>query len=1023
MQGIYDLITSFLPAIQPKKSLNQTMKHTKRTGFVGQAFLLILLLWTPLLSAGQGSGAIAGRIVDKGNQPIIGANVTVKGSTTGSATDLNGNYSIGSLKPGNITLDVSYLGYKTQSISVTVRSSGVTTANFTLTEDAQLLQEAVIVGYGTTQTRDLTGAVTAIPSKVFQQGNFSTPEQLVIGKTPGVRITNNSGLPGGGSVIRIRGGSSLNASNDPLIVIDGVPVDNGGIAGAANPLALINPEDIETFTVLKDASAAAIYGSRAANGVILITTKKGAASDRVRVELTTNSSAKQITRTVNVLDTAQLKQLIREKGTNAQKNLLNQPSANNATDWQSEIYQLALINDINLTLSGGIKDLPYRLGFERYDEQGNLRTGKLERTGLNLNISPKIGPYLKVDLNTKYFNLQNRFADGGAIGSAVVFDPSRPVKRDTSAYNGYFEWANNAQPLQLATKNPMGLLNQKEDRSSVNRFIGNVLLDFETPGLSDLHFFLNLGGDYSSSTGSVVIDSNAAAVWTRRGVNNQYAMTKTNRLIDTYFNYKKELKSLLSSMDVTGGYSFQHWSTESPTFPDINQRGDTIQKPNPFDFFTENALMSFYGRLNYTFLDHYLLTATLRADGSSRFAPENRWGLFPSVAFAWRMSDLGFFSQIPSISNMKLRIGWGVTGQQDGIGDYSYLANYSQSTPSAYYQFGNNFLPMLRPQGFDANLKWEETSSTNIGLDYGFFKNRINGSIDYYKKKTYDLLAVIPTIAGTNFSDLILTNVGDLENEGVEWNINAVAIDNKEMNLEFGFNATWNRTTITKLTRVPDSTNQGILVGGISGGVGNTIQIHSVGFTPNTFYMYRQIYGSDGRPLEGKYWAPNGKDTISSPTAKDLRKDKNHIPTVYLGFFSNLRYKKWNAGFSMRAELGRYMYNNVNSNNGTLAGTGGSLGFINNITTDYLNTGFRLNQLKSDYYLERADFLRMDNLFVGYDFGKPFGNDLAFRLSASIQNVFVITNYSGVDPEIFGGIDNNIYPRARVYSVNLNFKF
>nr|MBM3932442.1 SusC/RagA family protein [Sphingomonadales bacterium] len=506
----------------------------------------ILMLFLPWVSLGQGSGSISGRIVDKSNQPIVGANVTVKGSSTGSATDLNGNYRIGNLRPGNVTLDVSYLGYKTQSISLTVRSSGVTTANFTLTEDAQLLQEAVIVGYGTTQTRDLTGAVTAIPSKVFQQGNFSTPEQLVIGKTPGVRITNNSGLPGGGSVIRIRGGSSLNASNDPLIVIDGVPVDNGGIAGAANPLALLNPEDIETFTVLKDASAAAIYGSRAANGVILITTKKGAASDRVRVELTTNSSAKQITRTVNVLDTAQLKQLIRERGTNAQKSLLNQPSANNATDWQSEIYQLALINDINLTLSGGIKDLPYRLGFERYDEQGNLRTGKLERTGLNLNLSPKIGPYLKVDLNTKYYNLQNRFADGGAIGSAVFFDPTRPVRIDTSAYMGYYEWSDLTRPKLLAARNPVSLLNNKFDESNVNRFIGNALFDFAIPNFNNLHLFLNIGADYAKGAGTVIIDSNAAAAFINPGlgkskgggVNNQYENTRTNQLIDAYFNYK-----------------------------------------------------------------------------------------------------------------------------------------------------------------------------------------------------------------------------------------------------------------------------------------------------------------------------------------------------------------------------------------------------------------------------------------------------------------------------------------------------
>jgi len=418
-----------------------------------------------------------------------------------------------------------------------------------------------------------------------------------------------------------------------------------------------------------------------------------------------------------------------------------------------------------------------------------------------------------------------------------------------------------------------------------------------------------------------------------------------------------------------------------------------------------------------------LVTATLRSDGSSRFSPETRWGLFPSVAAAWRISEMAPFVGSNTISNLKLRLGWGRTGQQDGIGDYGYVAAYTESTPSAQYQFGESFFSMLRPQGYDANLKWEETASTNVGIDFGFWNNRVNGAIDYYKKKTYDLLAVIPTIAGTNFSDLLLTNVGDLENEGVEMNLNLVAIDQKNTNLEFGINATWNRTEITKLTRVPDSSSQGILVGGIAGGVGNTIQIHSVGFAPYTFYMYRQIYGEDGKPIEGKYWAPNGTDTISSPTAKHLQKGKNPIPATYLGFFSNLRMKKWTAGFSMRAELGRYVYNNVNSNGANLAATGGSLGFINNVPVDYLNTNFRLAQLKSDYYLEKADFLRLDNIFVGYDFGRPFGNNLALRATASVQNVFVLSKYSGIDPEIFGGIDNNIYPRARVYSLGLNVKF
>lgn len=501
---------------------------------------------------------------------------------------------------------------------------------------------------------------------------------MVVGKTPGVRITQNSGVPGGGSVIRIRGGSSLNASNDPLIVIDGVPVDNGGIAGAANPLALINPEDIESFTVLKDASAAAIYGSRAANGVILITTKR-AASGKFSIELSTNSSAKQIIRTIDVLDTAQLKDVIRRLGSNRQKTLINEPSANSSTDWQEEIYQMALINDVNLTLSGGSKALPYRVGLERYDEQGNLRTGKLERSGVNINLTPKLlNNHLKVDLNAKYYHIKNRFADGGAIGSAVVFDPTRPVRRDTSAYNGYFEWANAARPLDLSPRNPVGLLNQKDDRSGVNRALGNVLFDYEMPGLKDLHLFLNLGVTFRAAREPYsLIPPLLRPGYAKESTTNTACRSRIScwKLISTI----KEIGGQQQHR-FHGGYSFQRWNTFSPAFPDLNVKGDTIQQAAPNDFETENALMSFYGRMNVNIGEKFLVTATLRSDGSSRFSPETRWGLFPSVAAAWRISEMAPFVGSNTISNLKLRLGWGRTGQQDGIGDYGYVAAYTEST-------------------------------------------------------------------------------------------------------------------------------------------------------------------------------------------------------------------------------------------------------------------------------------------------------------------------------------------------------
>lgn len=977
------------------------------------AFLAVLV-WLPALAQ---TGTIIGTVMDSKQQPIIGAAVVVKGTTNGGASDVNGKYRIESVKAGAVVLQASYLGYRTALLNVTVEAGKTATINFTLQEDVQLLEEAVVIGYGTTQTRDLTGSVTAIPTKSFQQGNFSTPEQMVIGKSPGVRITSNSGAPGAGSTIRIRGGTSLNASNDPLIVLDGVPLEGQGIAGAGNPLSLINPDDIETFTILKDASAAAIYGSRGANGVIIITTKKGKASDRLRVELSNGVSIKQVTRTVDMLTADELRTLIAEKGTPGMKTLIAQGTAN--TDWQQEIYQPGATNNLNLGFSGGLKNIPYRLNFERYDEQGILRTGKLERTGATLNLNPVLlNNRLKVDATMRYFNVQNRFADQGAIGSAVTFDPTRPTRTDSGRYEGWFEWTlPNGNPVLLAPKNPLATLNQREDMSNVNRFVGNVQLDYNITEIPGLRAVMNIGGDFSNSRGTVVMDSLNAGVFNRRGVNNQYEQRKNSRVLDAYLNYTKDWA--LHSLDLTGGYSYQYWNTESPAFPDINLRGDTISEAAPFPFYTDNALVSFYGRAIYKLLDKYLLTATLRADGSSRFNPDGRWGYFPSVAFAWRMMDEDYFRQFKKLSNLKLRLSWGVTGQQDGIADYSYIPNYFQGTPTAQYQFGNQFFSVLRPAGYDANLKWETTMSYNGGIDFGFFNNRLYGTLDVYYKKTSDLLAVIPVAAGTNFTNQVLTNVGEMSNRGAEISLSWVAIDNKTTNLEFGANMTYNVNRIDKLSIIDDPANPGILVGGIAGGIGNTIQIQSVGFTRNIFYTRTQEYDENGKPIEGKYKDYNGDGIINE---KDLaRWNAGPDPTTMFGFYGNGRYKRWNSGFSLRAERGHYIYNNVRSVLGQFRNISG-LGYINNIHRDYLASEFANLQVLSDYYLENANYLRLDNVFIGYNVGE-ISKFVSMRVTAMIQNVFVFTNYSGIDPEVFGGIDLNIYPRPRVYTVNLNFSF
>ncbi len=964
------------------------------------------------------NATLTGTVTDELSEPLIGATVFLEGTSVGTVTDLDGNYRVENITPGTYQVAISFVGYKKAVNTMSFAAGETKTLSLQLEEDATILEEAVVIGYGTTQTKDLTGSVVAVDTKDFQKGNFATPEQLVVGKVAGVQITSNSGQPGAGSRIRIRGGTSLNASNDPLIVIDGVPVDNGGIAGASNPLALINPDDIESFTVLKDASAAAIYGSRAANGVIIITTKKGVSSSKLNVNFSTNNSISQVTGYVDVLSADQFRDTVNAHGSATQIGLLGEEN----TEWQKEIYQIGFASDNNLSLSGGLANLPYRLGMEYNHTEGILQTSQLDRTGLTLNLSPNlVNNHLKVDVNAKYFNVQNVFANQGAIGSAVTFDPTQPVLSGSEALGGYFEWVSgNGAPNALAPRNPVGLLNQRQDESSVNRFIGNVLLDYQTHFMENLHLFLNVGGDFANSSGTVFVPENAASDTLRGGVNNVYEQTKVNRVLETYFNYKTDLRSLKSTVDLTGGYSFQYWSTESPAQPDLNAAGDTVTPPG-IPFFTDNALMSFYGRLNYNIAEKYLITATLRNDGSSRFSPDTRWGLFPSVAFAWRMSEESLFSDIQALSFLKLRLGWGITGQQDIFQDYPYIANYAEGTSTAQYQLGDVFYTVLRPDGYDPNIKWEETTTYNAGLDFGFQNNRWNGSIDFYHKVTEDLLSVIPIPAGTNFTNQLLTNVGAMTNTGLEVALNYVAIDNDNMLWEIGGNATFNRNEITKLNVLDDPDDPGVLVGGIAGGVGNTIQIHSIGFPTFTYFVYEQVYDESGNPIEGEYVDQNGDGVINPDDL--IRFDGNPAPDMFIGLFSNFSYKKWSAGFTLRGEFGQYVYNNVNSSLGNYFNVGSTKGYLANMTSDYINTVFQVPQYLSDYYLESASYLRLDNLYVGYNFGNVIANSVGLTATLIVQNAFVVSSYSGIDPEVPGGIDNNFYPRPRTYGLNLNFNF
>jgi len=990
---------------------------------------ILCLLLLPALAWAQ-QATLTGKITDESGEGLIGATVLLEGTTIGGITDLDGSYRVNNIPAGTYNIKFTYVGYVKNSRQVTLEGGQTLIVNMTLAENVLLLNEAVVVGYGTTQTKDLTGAVTQLTTEDFLTGNVNTAEQLITGKVAGVQITSNGGAPGSGSRIRVRGGSSLNASNDPLIVIDGVPVDNDGIAGSANALNLINPDDIESITLLKDASAAAIYGSRAANGVLLITTKKGKAGGDFQVGFSSNNAVTAIAQYTDIMTADQYRAFVNEFGTDAQKGLLGEAS----TDWQKEIYRLGFATNNDISFTGGLKNLPYRLGLEYYSEDGILQRSALDRYGATLNLNPKFfDDHLSFDVNGKFSYTNNFFADQGAIGSAVGFDPTQLVNTGdeisggysvSELYGGYGEWVTaGGLPNVLAARNPLGLLYQRDDESNVYRFLGNVAVDYKFHFLPELRANLNVGGDFSRSSGNVFVPAEAASNFNRGGVDNQYEQEKNNQLLEFYLNYAKTFG--IHKIDATGGYSYQNWFTFSPAFPDVNVAGDTVNVADPFPFETENTLISFFGRLNYTLKERYLLTATLRNDASSRFSPDNRNGLFPSVAAAWRISEESFLKGSQNLSNLKLRLGWGVTGQQDIFNDYPYIANYSQGTGTAAYQFGDIFYTVLRPDGYDASIKWEETTSWNVGLDFGFNNNRFYGSLDFYKKVTEDLLATVPVPAGTNFTNQILTNVGSLENTGLELMLGYLAIDKDDISLEIGANATWNVTEITNLSLVPDPENPGVLVGGVAGGVGNTIQIHTVGFAPFTFYAFEQLYDDNGNPIENDvangifgYVDQNGDGNI---TADDRIRTENPQPDVFAGLYANLRVKKWTTGFTMRAEIGNYLYNNVASQRSFRDGAFGP-NTLNNLSTAYYETNFKGVELLSDHYIENASYARMDNIFVGYNFGNLGNSNIGLSLNAIVQNAFVITGYSGLDPEVAGGIDNTIYPRPRVYSLNLNLR-
>lgn len=978
------------------------------------AFLLVFSLLSCLQAFTQTTVTIKGHVTGPDNKPVAAATVSVAGTGKAVQTDSLGAFRL--TAPADAVLEISSAGYATQRVHV----QAVMAVVLQISELA--MNEVVVIGYGTQKKKELTGSIATVTAKDFQQGAITTPEQLIAGKVAGVSITSNGGSPGAGSVIRIRGGASLNASNDPLIVIDGVPLSGNNIYGASNALSLINPSDIESFTVLKDAAATAIYGSRASNGVILITTKKGTGGKPV-TSFSTQVSVSGIQKTIDVMSAAQFRSYVDSLGTGTYDNVHTYKSlpGNSSTNWQHEIYQAAVSTDNNISVAGAYKTTPYRFSLGYLNQDGILKTDNLQRFSGGIALSPRLlDNHLKIDVNIKGTVSKARFANGAAISSAVYFDPTQPVTA-TSPFGNYFEWAakdpvTNAITLnKLAPRNPVALLQLYNNSSTVQRSYGNIQFDYSFPFLPQLHANLNLGYDVASGSGTTNVPAYAAQNYLDSGQHNKYANRIGNKVGEFYLNYTSDIKSIHSNINATAGYGYYNNLSINYNYPNLRANGDTIpgSVPSYPKDEPENTLISYYARLIYTFHAKYILAASIRSDGSSRFAPGNRWGTFPSVALTWRINQENLFSHSKALSDLKLRLSYGITGNQDGIYNYPYLGVYSLSDNASRVQFGNTYYNMATPAAYDATIRWEQTATSNAGLDFGFFQNRLGGSLDVYYKKTKDLLNTIPIPEGSNFSSTILTNVGNLENKGVEFMLNAVPVKNKDITWSVGFNVAYNENKITNLTATKDPTYPGTLTGN------GVIQINTVGYNTNSFYVYHQLYNKNGKPIEGVYQDLNGDGIINQ---NDLYRYKSPFPAYIFGFSTQLSWKQWSLSTVLRANLGNYMYNGI-STGAIQSNILNPLGYLANTMTDVLYTHFYNSQPQSDYYVQNASFLKMDNLGLGYDAGRIFHDKAGLRLNANCQNVFTVTKYTGIDPEIYGGIDNTIYPRPRIYVLSARLQF
>ena len=979
-----------------------------------RSLLLVALFVIGCLQLMAQTRTIKGEVTDAQNgEALIGATVMVEGEKGGTVTDFDGNFSL-QVSSSAKKIKVSYIGYIDKVLSVSDNMK------VKLESDSKALADVVVIGYGTARKSDLTGSVATVKSKDFNKGLVSSPEQLINGKVSGVQIMSNSGSASAGSTIRVRGGASLNASNDPLIVLDGVPLEQGGISGnSSNFLSMINPSDIESMTVLKDASSTAIYGSRASNGVIIITTKKGQ-QGAVKVNFNTTNSLQTRAQMVDMLSRDEFVNVINQFGDANQKSLLG--TAN--TDWNDEVYRTAFGTDNNLSVSGSIdKWLPFRVSVGYYNQSGLVRKDNVERWTGNVVLTPSFfQDHLKLTINAKGTLNNNSFNNGGAVWAAATFNPTIPVYSGNDKYGGYNEALDaDGVPVNAGVRNPRGLVDLYDSKSKVSRFIGSMDVDYKVHFLPELKLHATVGADYAKGDGTIYVPAYAAQSYNKDeslgGSDYKYGPQKNeNRLLTLYANYAKYFEDIKSNVDLTAGYDYQYWKSTTPLYYTKSAAGTNLSTVKASDY--RHVMLSYYGRINYSFDGKYLLTATVRRDASSRFSKDTRWGTFPSVALGWTLTEEPWLKNQKVLSNLKLRASYGVTGQQEGIGNYNYLPVYTYSVTGAEAFINGQYINTYRPEAYVSDLKWETTTSWNFGLDFGFLDGRIGGAIDFYTRKTKDLLASVPTAAGTNFSKTILTNVGNVDSKGIEVSLNATPIQTKDWEWNLSYNFTWQDMKVKNLSLTKGGSQTNVKVGPSIDAY--QFQVLSEGYEPYMFYVYHQLYDSKtGKPIEGAYADLNNDGEINE---SDLYRYHSPAPKYIMGLSTSLRYKQLTLGMSFRANIDNYVYNGMGMSTGAFETVSYNNSQLNNLNTSFLKTGFKTRQYLSDYYVENASFLKLDNLSLSYNVGK-ICKWASLTVSAMVQNVFTITGYSGTDPEVPNGMDNSFYPRPRTYSLSLGFQF